>query len=194
LWEKRKWENNIKTLRTGINISVPQYLIRLQKYRLNHLKCNPNNCYIQLYNKWNQKLLPSMWPSSQYHSVASLLLAPVTQKLWRCKQVVFTSRTCVNFRTLLASKPLAGVYEVFISMYPDKESLNKTTMLICHLLFGFHLSRTHVLYMRLQKNCIFSLISLCNMCRECSWNWDKRKSEINPPNQAKNLVYYIFLS
>jgi hypothetical protein len=119
------------------------------------------------------------------------------KKLCRCKHVVFMNRTCVHFQTLLASKPLAGVYEIFSSMYPDipwQKNHYIKQQCRCHLLFGFHLSPTHVLYMCLQKklHLCFSLISLCNMCRDYSWNWDKRKSEINPPNQTKSLVYYIF--
>jgi hypothetical protein len=74
-----------------------------------------------------------------------LLLSPVVQKLCGCKNVVFMSRTCVHSWTFFfVSKSLAGAYEVYSIIHPDRKSLEKENSIdvTCKpscMLFGFHL-------------------------------------------------------
>jgi hypothetical protein len=60
--------------------------------------------------------------------VARPLITPVAQKLCRCEYGVFTNRTSVHYRTLLASKSFAAVREAFSNTYSDKEVQNQTTI------------------------------------------------------------------
>jgi hypothetical protein len=84
--------------------------------------------------KWNQKqahpraiLSPNLPRDTRVKVtlVTRPLLTPVARKLCRCEYYVFTSRTCVQYRT---SKSFAAVHEPFSNAYPDKEVTSKTAI------------------------------------------------------------------